>query len=109
MALRKILERKEPVLYKVSHPVTAFDSKLHDLIDDMRETLAASGGVGLAAPQVGILRRVLIGFFAHNVPPFNALSGLIVFPSDYRISGTIGPTYTAATGRGKPVIKRKTA
>ncbi len=60
MALRKILERKEPVLYKVSHPVTVFDEKLHDLIDDMRETLAASGGVGLAAPQIGILRRVVL-------------------------------------------------
>ena len=60
MALRKILERKEPVLYKVSHPVTSFDEKLHDLIEDMRETLAASGGVGLAAPQIGILRRVVL-------------------------------------------------
>lgn len=60
MALRKILNRKDPILYKVSHPVTAFDSKLHLLLDDMRETLEESKGVGLAAPQIGILRRVVL-------------------------------------------------
>lgn len=60
MALRKILTRKDPVLQKVSHPVTGFDEKLHALIDDMRETLEDSGGVGLAAPQIGILRRVVL-------------------------------------------------
>lgn len=60
MALRKILTRKDPVLKKVSHPVTKFDKKLHDLIDDMQETLADSQGYGLAAPQIGILRRVVL-------------------------------------------------
>lgn len=60
MALRKILNRKDPVLSKVSHPVTKFDEKLHDLLDDMRETLIDSQGVGLAAPQIGILRRVVL-------------------------------------------------
>ncbi len=60
MALRKILTRKDPVLQKVCHPVTSFDEKLHALIDDMRETLVDSGGVGLAAPQIGILRRVVL-------------------------------------------------
>ena len=60
MALRKILSRKDPVLGKVSHPVVNFDQKLHDLIDDMRETLLDSQGVGLAAPQIGILRRVVL-------------------------------------------------
>ena len=60
MALRKILSSKDPVLKKVSHPVTSFDGKLHALIDDMRETLKDSGGVGLAAPQIGILRRVVL-------------------------------------------------
>lgn len=60
MALRKILSRKDPVLTKVSHPVTSFDGKLHDLLDDMRETLIDSQGVGLAAPQIGILRRAVL-------------------------------------------------
>ena len=60
MGLRKILTDKEPALHKVCKPVTAFDSKLHKLLDDMKETLADANGVGLAAPQVGILRRVVI-------------------------------------------------
>ena len=60
MGLRKILTDKDPALHKVCKPVTAFDEKLHKLLDDMRETLIDSGGVGLAAPQVGILRRVFL-------------------------------------------------
>ena len=60
MALRKILTDKDPALHKVCKPVENFDKKLHTLLDDMRETLIESGGVGLAAPQVGILRRVVL-------------------------------------------------
>ena len=60
MGLRKILTDKEPVLHKVCKPVTEFDWRLHKLLNDMRETLIDSGGVGLAAPQVGILRRVVL-------------------------------------------------
>ena len=60
MGLRKILTDKDPTLHKVCKPVTAFDAKLHKLLDDMAETLVDSGGVGLAAPQVGILRRIFL-------------------------------------------------
>ena len=60
MAIRKILTVEEAALHKVCKPVVAFDSRLHHLLDDMRETLIESGGVGLAAPQVGILRRVVL-------------------------------------------------
>lgn len=60
MGLRKILTDKDPALHKVCRPVTEFDGKLHKLLDDMRETLIDSNGVGLAAPQVGILRRVVV-------------------------------------------------
>ena len=60
MALRKIVEVGEPCLAKVCRPVTAFNSRLHALLDDMTETLAEVGGAGLAAPQVGILRRAVI-------------------------------------------------
>ena len=58
MGLRKILTDAEPALHKTCRPVENFDKKLFALLDDMRETLLDSGGVGLAAPQVGILRRV---------------------------------------------------
>lgn len=60
MGLRKILTDAEPALHKVCRPVEKFDRRLHKLLDDMRQTLAEANGVGLAAPQVGILRRVVI-------------------------------------------------
>ena len=60
MGLRKILTDKEPALHKVCKPVEKFDWKLHKLLDDMAETLEDANGVGLAAPQIGILRRVVI-------------------------------------------------
>ena len=60
MALRKILTDAEPALHKVCKKVVNFDNKLFTLLDDMRDTLIESGGVGLAAPQVGILRRVVL-------------------------------------------------
>lgn len=62
MALRTILTRDnyEESLRKRSRPVTAFNDRLHKMIDDMVETLKDSGGVGLAAPQVGILRRIVV-------------------------------------------------
>lgn len=60
MALRKILSHLNPALHKKCKPVENFDDKLHKLLDDMQDTLAESGGVGLAAPQVGILRRVVL-------------------------------------------------
>ena len=60
MGLRKILTDKDPALHKVCKPMVNFDNRLFRLLEDMRETLIDSGGVGLAAPQVGILRRVVL-------------------------------------------------
>jgi len=60
MATRIILSDGEHGLLKTSRPVTDFNKRLHDLIDDMRETLIEANGLGLAAPQVGILRRVAL-------------------------------------------------
>ena len=60
MGLRKILTDKEPALHKVCKPVEKFDWRLHKLLNDMADTLEVANGVGLAAPQVGILRRVVI-------------------------------------------------
>ncbi len=60
MALRTILTDNDPALHKVCRPVTRFDGRLHDLIDDLKETLTQANGAGLAAPQIGILRRVVI-------------------------------------------------
>lgn len=58
--IKKILQKDDPVLHKVCHPVTNFDQKLAILLDDMTATLKDAQGLGLAAPQIGILRRVCI-------------------------------------------------
>ena len=60
MGLRKILTDAEPALHKVCRPVEKFDWRLHKLLKDMKDPLIDSNGVGLAAPQVGILRRVVL-------------------------------------------------
>ncbi len=60
MALRNILTKEQPLLYKKSRRVTDFNPRLHQLLDDMNETLMQANGVGLAAPQIGVMRRVFI-------------------------------------------------
>lgn len=67
MALRQILTDKDPALKKVSRPVVNFDARLHDLLNDLKETLENAGGLGLAAPQIGILRRAVIVLDADDV------------------------------------------
>lgn len=68
MALRNIHTKEDPVLYKKCRPVTDFNDRLAQLLDDMRDTLNNSDGVGLAAPQVGVLRRVCV-VLETNVEP----------------------------------------
>ena len=67
MALRNILTKEQPGLYKVCRPVKDFNPRLHQLLDDMAETLEQANGVGLAAPQVGVLRRAVL-VLETNVP-----------------------------------------
>lgn len=60
MAIREIRKEGDDILTKVCKPVVKFDNKLHILLDDMYETMTQQEGVGLAAPQVGILKRAVI-------------------------------------------------
>ncbi len=60
MALRNVLTDENPALHKVCRPYTEFGPRLHQLLDDMIETLIDADGVGIAAPQVGIIRRACI-------------------------------------------------
>lgn len=60
MAIRPILTDIDPALHKKCHAITQFDERLGDLLDDLKETLADANGAGLAAPQIGILRRAVI-------------------------------------------------
>ena len=59
MALRQILTLGDETLYKTCRKVEVFDARLHTLLDDMKETMYAAAGVGLAAIQIGILKRVV--------------------------------------------------
>jgi peptide deformylase len=60
MAIRNIVKEGDEVLRKKCREVVKFDDRLHILLDDMAETMHKADGVGLAAPQVGVLRRVVV-------------------------------------------------
>ena len=60
MALLNIVKEGDEILRKKSRPVEKFDDRLFQLLDDMKDTLDAAGGIGLAAPQVGVLRRIVL-------------------------------------------------
>lgn len=60
MALRNIVTKEDKTLYKTCKPVVKFNDRLHQLLDDMKDTLISANGVGLAAPQVGIIRRAVL-------------------------------------------------
>lgn len=85
MALRDIVKDGNPVLRKKSREVTVFDDKLGKLLDDMHETMVAADGCGLAAPQVGLLKRVVVvevddEYFEFVNPVIVAKSGSQVGP-----------------------------
>lgn len=75
MAVRKVVQIGDEVLRQKSEKVTSFDSELHVLMNDMKDTLIAENGAGLAAPQVGVLKRVVVcivdeGYFEFVNPVF---------------------------------------
>ena len=67
MAIRIIREEEDPILRKISKKVEKIDEKIYQLIDDMAETMYHADGVGLAAPQVGILKRIIIIDIGHGL------------------------------------------
>lgn len=95
MAIRNIVTTGDAVLTKKCRPVEKFDEKLHTLLDDMYETLVAANGVGLAAPQVGLLRRVCIVDVGEGVielinpeiietsGSYDEAEGCLSFPGEY--------------------------
>ena len=67
MAIRKVLKMGDPVLLQIAAPLEKFDSpELHELLADMRETMAAMNGAGIAAPQIGVSQQVVIFGIDHN-------------------------------------------
>ena len=88
MAIRKVLKMGDPVLLQIAAPLENFDSpELHELLADMRETMAAMNGAGIAAPQIGVSRQVVIFGIDHNprypeaeAVPFTVLINPILEP-----------------------------
>jgi len=70
MAIREIVKEGDDVLLKKCRDVEKFDERTQNIIDDMLETLEDSGGVGLAAPQIGILRKIVVIQVDPNVEPY---------------------------------------
>ena len=83
MALRKIRTRGDRVLEKVCKPVTEMNARTQELIDDMLETMYEADGVGLAAPQVGILKRI----FVIDVSPEGNEPIVFINPEILEVSG----------------------
>ena len=115
MALRKIALQGEECLEKVCRPVTDFNGRLHTLLDDLADTLEESGGVGLAAPQVGVLRRVFVVDIGEGLTEFvnptitarsgeqDGLEGCLSSPGEYGL--VVRPekvTVKAFDRHGKP-------
>lgn len=94
MALRQIVQDGDPILKKVCRPVTNFDERLATLLDDMQETLDDSDGLGLAGPQVGVMRRVFICLDERDLPETGEI------PEDYepKYIEFINPEITASEG-----------
>lgn len=68
MALRTIVKEGDPILNKNCRPVTKFDDRLATLLDDMHETMMDADGIGLAGPQVGMLRRLFVVWDTTDCP-----------------------------------------
>lgn len=78
MAKRNIVKNGDEILHKKCRDVTVFDDKLWTLLDDMYETMKDASGVGLAAPQVGILRRVVVIETDENIGKIELVNPTVV-------------------------------
>lgn len=98
MAIRNIVKNGDEILTKVCRPVEKFDAKLAALLEDMAETMHQADGVGLAAPQVGILRRIAVVDVGEGVIEMvnpviveqsgeqECVEGCLSFPGEYGIT-----------------------
>ncbi|MBI5073981.1 MAG: peptide deformylase [Nitrospirae bacterium] len=110
MAIREIKKFPEPVLKKKAAPVTAFDEDLQKLIDDMVETMYAAPGVGLAAPQVGVSKRLAVIDISSREEQYPLI--VLVNPSILKSEGEVEfeegclsiPEYTAKVKRAEQLI-----
>src|SRR5213075_863421 len=90
MAIRPIFETPDPVLRQISKPVEVFDDALKTLISDMFETMYHAPGIGLAAVQVGVPRRLLVMDLQENEDPQVFINPEILSASDHEVAYTEG-------------------
>jgi len=90
MAIRKILTDNDPMLRDKSREVTEFNKRLHQLLDDMTETMELANGVGLAAVQVGVLRRVVLVDAGDDDGVIELINPKIIEVSDEKQCGSEG-------------------
>jgi peptide deformylase len=121
MAIRNIVKGDEDILYKISRPVEKFDDRLWQLLDDMAETLKKADGCGLAAVQVGVLRRICIvdvmdedGLIELINPKIVGQSGIqeqpegcLSFPGEYAVTRRPNSVVVEAQDRYGKVFKIK--
>lgn len=86
MARRRIYQVGDDTLRQVSKPVTEFDDKLSELMDDMIDTLIFADGAGLAAPQVGVLKRIFVATFDGGSTIIEAVNPVIVKAKGKRVA-----------------------
>ncbi|MCH5153740.1 MAG: peptide deformylase [Clostridiales bacterium] len=86
MARRKIYQVGDDTLRQVSKPVTEFDDKLSQLMDDMIDTLIYADGAGLAAPQIGVLKRIFVATFDGGRTIIEAVNPTIVQAKGKRVA-----------------------
>ena len=86
MARRKICQVGDDTLRQVSKPVTEFDQKLWTLMDDMIDTLIYADGAGLAAPQIGVLKRIFVATFDGGQTIIEAVNPVIVKAKGKRVA-----------------------
>ena len=86
MAIRKIYHIGDDTLRQISKPVTEFDDKLSVLIDDMIDTLIYADGAGLAAPQIGVLKRIFVATFDGGSTVIEAVNPVIVKAKGRRVA-----------------------
>ena len=111
MAIRNIVKEGDPILTKICRPVEKFDEKLAVLLDDMYETMQNGDGVGLAAPQVGILRRIFVIDIGDGKTEFinpkiektkgvqEGVEGCLSCPGEYGV--TRRPMYVTVTAQNR--------
>ena len=106
MAIRNIITEENELLYKVCKHVENFDNKLSVLIDDMFDTMYKAKGVGLVAPQIGILRRIVV-IQIDNKKKYELVNPVIIESSkeeQFEQEGCLSiPGFYATTRRPKTV------